>query len=180
MLLMKKVQSLLLIIFVLILGFIFFYPSKSSHPALFNSSNQRLISILSNRYAQLNEYSDDLNAALKAQTNAQKFNRAILAMSKIILVNDSLQYLQAGLDNGDEVDLSLLIARLGGMSSHTKDFLEKLGDKRSLTPEEEKALQKDVKDAKYIFQTLNYQWISQGNYEEIKQAIVKLNQFLSK
>lgn len=168
---MKKTYIVLVVIFVFVLGFIFYYPAKIQ-PTLFDSSNKIFVNIISNRYAQLSEYSDDLNSALKATENARKKEKAILAMLKITLVNDSLQYLQAGLDTDNEADMSLMIARLDGMRSHTIEFLQKLGDKHILSSDEEKVLQKDIVDAKFIFQTLNYQWISQGNHEFITVAIL--------
>jgi hypothetical protein len=164
----KVVISIGVLVILLLIGTLMLWESKSNE-TLLRINNQAV-----REYQQIAEYPSDFGAALNSDSKEKKLELAAVALSKISSARSGIYYLTPILEE-EGIDPSFLFDRVHMMSVNTKHYILEISAHGAIDDKLQRKIEKDMKDAEYIFKTLNYQWIRERDYEKVKQAIASIN-----
>lgn len=158
------------IFFAFMFGALSLLISKTSSP------DNQIMNNVAIGYSQLNEYANDLDKSLNAVNEENKIRSALTSFTKIQIAKDAIFYLKPILD-AKGIDISIIEERLTVMTGNSQELIYSIY-KRNIPENLIESLNKDSKDAKFIFESLNYKWIEEGNFDKIKESITTIQKQL--
>jgi hypothetical protein len=168
-----KRNSLILIIICLLIGSYIFISSTSTKP----TSVKKIELYASSRFIQLFEYAYELEDSLHDVNKETKVTKAILALAKSDDSHHALIFLSPILE-AEGIEIEFLEARVSMMNSNMNWYISTLAAGEEVPDDLEKALLRDIKDAKEIVSQIDHTWIRNGEYEKIEEATKKLHKLL--